>query len=253
MVQNMTVSFLYYLQTVLGRIFYLPLAFVFYMAFVGRKYKIANLASLREQYKAYMSKNDFVLICPNHLTMYDSVILAFAFGSPMYFLCSYRKLPWNLPAYENFSSSLILRVITFLGKCIQINRSGSRTHIEHVLHRAAFALYKKNPVLIFPEGERSRSSRVDLDNIKYGTGRLMELHRERTGINTAVLCVYMRGQSQFVYSNTPRTGETFTVDMEIITPVTQQRGLRAHRELSLQIGHTLVQLEKKYWSGKYAS
>ncbi|MEX2571689.1 MAG: hypothetical protein WD737_10360, partial [Gemmatimonadota bacterium] len=44
-----------------------------------------------------------VLICSNHLTLVDSVILAWGFVSPLNYLKRYSRLPWSVPEKANFS------------------------------------------------------------------------------------------------------------------------------------------------------
>ncbi|MDZ4165650.1 MAG: hypothetical protein U1C55_11045, partial [Smithellaceae bacterium] len=42
------------------------------------------------------------IVCANHLTMIDSLLLIYAMASLPGHLIHYRRLPWNLPERDNF-------------------------------------------------------------------------------------------------------------------------------------------------------
>lgn len=219
----------------LGRLMFLVLRFV-------RGYKIKNIKEVREKYKKIISIGQPILICPNHLTMIDSLILHLAFGSITWYFFHFNFFSWNLPAIENFKSKLIPRVITYLGKCIPIDRKGTQEHIELVLEQVRYLLRKKEVFLVFPEGGRSRSGRIELENTTYGIGKIIQDVE-----NLKVLCVYMRGDNQLTYSYQPKNGDEFYIDMELITPQSDKKGLRATRDNSLQVMTKLKEMEDLYF------
>ncbi|MDH5655946.1 MAG: 1-acyl-sn-glycerol-3-phosphate acyltransferase, partial [Spirochaetia bacterium] len=184
-----------------------------------------------------------LMICSNHLTFIDSVIIIIATNTVMGFLRSFRTLTWNIPALEHYRGSLFLKVFAWLGKCIPIDRSGSQEHLNTVLEKMRWLLYHHNPVTIFPEGRRSRTGRVDRDSATYGVGNILKDLE-----NPRVLCIYLRGDHQEEYSKFPVKGETFYLKMEVIEPVSESKGLRASRDLSMQIVDKIVSMEEEYFS-----
>ena len=49
-----------------------------------------------------------VLVCANHLTLIDSAVIAWALGSPWWYLRHFAALPWNVPERANFAASLLM-------------------------------------------------------------------------------------------------------------------------------------------------
>lgn len=206
-------------------------------------YRIKNLGKVRAQYRTFCKeRGDFpLLVCPNHLTMIDSVVLEWAMANPFWFWLNFKQFPWNIPAIENFKTNIVSRTITYLGKCIPIDRKGSKEHIDLVMDQVRFLLRKGDAFLIFPEGTRSRTGFVEVDQITYGVGKIVQDLGK-----TAVLCVYLRGDSQKTYSNFPAKKEQFYIDMELIWPTSEAKGIRGQKEISLQVGNKLKELENKY-------
>jgi len=232
------------IQIIFGWLAVIPLGslIVFVLRFVFR-YKIRNMREIRRTYREMTKTRQPILICPNHLTMIDSVIQVWAFGSMSWYLLNYRKLTWNVPAVENFNNTRMRSFITYLSKCIPVDRQGSKEHHEDVLRKTIFLMKKLQIFTYFPEGGRSRTARIDTENIRYGVGKLAaELP------NLKVICVYMRGDGQEGYSETPRKGEVFDITFREIFPKTEYTGLRAHRDLSTQIIMTLKEMEDEYFA-----
>ena len=98
-------------------------------------------------------------------------------------------------------------------------------------------------MIVFPEGGRSRTGRVDTDRCTYGVGQMI---RDYPGLR--VLSVYLRGESQNTFSFFPARGETFSIRLEEVFPSTSQTGLSASRDLSLQIMNHLIRQEKDWLS-----
>src|SRR5262249_36587092 len=72
----------------------------------GLRWRIHGTAAVRRKYRALRRADDGpLLVCANHLTMVDSAIIAWALGSPAWFLVHYAALPWNVPERCNFSGS----------------------------------------------------------------------------------------------------------------------------------------------------
>jgi hypothetical protein len=100
-------------------------------------------------------------------------------------------------------------------------------------------------VLLFPEAGRSRTGRVDTASVAQGVGRLVhELGDCR------VLCVYLRGDAQRTYSTVPARGDTFTLATRLVEPRTELRGVRASRDLAMQVLDQLVEMEREYFEAR---
>jgi hypothetical protein len=90
-------------QREVGRLFsivwVLPIAFILG---VLMRYHVRDVAQVRTRYRALVKESDRpLLICPNHLTMMDSAIIAWALGGSWWYLFHYSRIPWNLPEYNN--------------------------------------------------------------------------------------------------------------------------------------------------------
>lgn len=208
------------------------------------KYKMRDLTDIRKKYK--QSRNQIkgpLLVCSNHLTMIDSIVIQWGFASVLHYSIFYKDFTWNLPAVENFKSTLWMSLVTYLGKCIPIDRKGSKEHHDMVMDKMSYLLKRGEPFTIFPEGERSRSGRVNPDNVKYGVGNILDQVD-----NCHVLCVYLRGDGQDTFGYFPKSGETFNIRMELIKPETTQNGLRAKRDLSNQVILKLKEMEDSYFA-----
>lgn len=197
-------------------------------------------ASLRRDLKRQKKP---LLICANHLTMIDSVILQWAFGDLKRYLFRFGDFAWNVPAREVFASRWYLRLIIYLTKCIPIDRNGGKEHHEAVMHSIEYVLKMGDPFIIFPEGGRSRRGRFDMERLTYGIGRIM-----RDLPETQVLCVYLRSDRQHSYSALPPKGSTFDLEYSVIHPQTQEKGMRAERDLAIQVGEEILRLEERYFA-----
>ena len=171
----------------------------------GLGWRIEGKAAARREYRSLWGDGHGpLLVCANHLTMIDSALVAWALGSPPWFLTHYAALPWNVPERRNFAGSLASRILVYLMKCVPVTRGGARGEVAGVLGRLVHLLGRGEAVLVFPEGGRSRSGRVDVENATYGVGRVIgDLPECR------VLCVYLRGEHQDGFSDLPARGERF--------------------------------------------
>lgn len=224
-----------------------PLLAPLYLLFLTLMgYRIRKLSQIRQTCRnLFAAHPGSWLICANHLTMIDSLLLTHALFSLPEHLTHYRRLPWNLPERDNFQVNPILTLLCYLAKCLPINRGGDRAKIKKVMQKCDYLLDTGQCLMIFPEGGRSRTGRVDQVNYAYGVGRLIADHP-----TTSVLCVYLRGEHQDNYSNLPRRGEKFYVKAERLDLKNEGcSGLRLQRALASQVIEKLAVMEKEYFDG----
>ncbi len=209
-------------------------------------YRIPQRRAIRRQYRRICAaRRGPLLLCANHLTMIDSALIASALGSPWWYLRRFATLPWNMPERRNFGASWRSRILTYVMKCLPITRGGDRAEVTRTLHRFTYLLVRGDVGLVFPEGGRSRTGRVEPEAAAYGVGRMI---RELPGCQ--VLCVYLRGERQQTFSDLPRRGERFAVSLELLTPVSSATGLRADRDLARQVVAQLAAMERRYFDGR---
>lgn len=233
------------LQVLLGRmgVFVLGPAYFFFIRMMG--YRVRDLKGLRDACdRAFREHRGPWIICANHLTMVDSMILTYAMLSLLRHVTDFRIVPWNLPERDNFQRNPILAVLCYLAKCIPVNRGGSREGMRKTLDKCDYVLRLGQNLLIFPEGGRSRTGRVNREGYSYGVGRFVREFEQ-----CRILCLYLRGDGQRTFGGMPRFGERFTMKMEVFTP---QRatggGLRAQREYAGQIVERLAEMEEDYFA-----
>ncbi|KAA3639087.1 MAG: hypothetical protein DWP95_11190 [Proteobacteria bacterium] len=209
---------------------------VLWMKYI-QKYRINDIRQVRQQFKQIAQQNPSgLLICPNHLTYIDSLLLAWAFSSLGNYMLHFRTFCWNLPNARNVQESVLYRVICYLGKCILIDEDPEKA--QQTMRKAAFLLHHGHYVMIFPEGRRSQSGRVDTENYIYGVGKLhMDSHLDQ------VLCVYLRGEKQQAATKMPHKGERFDIRLQLQTIDNEQQGRRAMRAAAQQIISTLARME----------
>lgn len=236
-----------HLQRILGSLsFFLIGIFVVFLIKFYYKFSIMDHKKHQNFFKELVKKNRPLLICSNHLTMIDSVILQYAFGSYLFYLFKYKFFIWNVPAKEVFAKNFFAKVFLFLTKCIPIDRKGSPEYHEMILNQIQYILLLKEPFIIFPEGGRSRKGTFDLENLTYGVGRIVYNLKDLD-----VLCVYLRGDKQEYFTNLPEKNSKFYVSYRLIQPKTDiTKKLLAEKELALQIGKTIKELEEEYFKIK---
>ncbi|RJP81924.1 MAG: 1-acyl-sn-glycerol-3-phosphate acyltransferase [Desulfobacteraceae bacterium] len=232
------------IQTMVGRvlIFILaPMAFCF-IKIAG--YRIRDLEKTRKTCRKYFKQHRGPwLICANHLTMIDSLILAYAMMPLYQAVFRFDRIPWNVPEKDNFHRNAAGRLICYALKCIPVNRGGQREGVSATLKKCITVLEKKQSLMIFPEGTRSRSGRICTRDFPYGVGRLMASVPECN-----VLCMYARGDHQKSYGFIPGYREVFTIRTGILHPVTNLKGLKAQRDMAGQIIRQLSGMEKAYFA-----
>ena len=233
-------------QRLAGRVAaFVWLPFVTLLMRFGFGWRIRGAARHRREYARLLGDRRPLLVVANHQTMVDSAVIGWALASGFGHVLRPRGLPWNVPLQRRVESSWIWRALAYLMKCVPVPRGGDRQEVVRVLERLAHLLRSGEAVLMFPEGGRSRTGRVDTGTTADGVGRLV---KDVDGCR--VLCVYARGDSQRTWSNLPARGETFTVAMRVVEPRTELRGLRASRDLATQVVSHLVEMEREYLAGR---
>jgi 1-acyl-sn-glycerol-3-phosphate acyltransferase len=217
-------------------------AAIFYMRVV-RGNRVKNLAEVRRRFREMARPERRIVICANHLTMIDSFFVHWALCSPLDYFRNYRLFAWNVPATENFQRGVLLRLMSYLGKTVPIDRGGSAHHHRAVLAKLAHLVRRGDLVTIFPEAGRSRTGRVNPEQLAYGIGRIL-----RDVPEAAVVCVYLRGDRQQSWGFQPARGDAIHVDLELLVPATSFRGLRAARDLSRQVLDRIQQMEERYFA-----
>jgi hypothetical protein len=211
-----------------------------------QRYRFERLAEIRREYRAIRARSDApLLVCANHLTMVDSFLITCALGNPLWFSLNFSALPWNVPDRVNFAAKSWQRALIYILKSIPIQRGGRRSEATAVLNRLAYLLRKKQSALIFPEGGRSRSGRITVENAATGVGRVI-----RSVPDCRVLCVYLRGEQQSTWSLAPERGDRFYTALSEIEPKTDHSGLRGSRDLVQQVVRNLAEMESEYFDGR---
>jgi 1-acyl-sn-glycerol-3-phosphate acyltransferase len=234
------------LQGLLGRLSIFVIAPLSHLFVRVMGYRVRELREVRRTISHLFGEHKGPwLICPNHLTMIDSVILQCAMAPLHGYMIRYRRFPWNLPERANFQKNIFLAVLCYLAKCMPVSRGGDREKIKSILARCAYLLKRRESLLIFPEGGRSRTGRVDVEKASYGVGRLVA-----NAPHCRVMCLYLRGDGQETYGGIPRFGERFTMKIEAFTPEMEGRGLKAQRDCARQIVERLARMEEEYFDRK---
>jgi 1-acyl-sn-glycerol-3-phosphate acyltransferase len=233
----------FYIQYFFGRCFSFIAAPLMPVVMKLLRYRVRDMAHIRQTVRHLLKKHKGPwIICANHLTMIDSLILAWAMMPAYRYMLNYRWAPWNVPERNNFHRNIIVGWLCYLTKCIPITRRGKRKTVRSTLDKCALVLRKKQNLMIFPEGGRSRTGRIDIENFQYGVGRLVNQNPD-----CRVMCIYLRGDQQNDYSNFPRFGEVFYMTVDVCSPTSMFNGLKAHRDCAQQIIVRLAQMEKNYF------
>ncbi|MGP8154308.1 MAG: lysophospholipid acyltransferase family protein [Smithella sp.] len=188
-----------HLQNFIGRITVLIIAPLYFFIARISFYRVRDLKENRNRCAAEFAGHEGPwIICSNHLTIVDSFILGYAIFSLRQHITGYKKLPWNLPERNNYKDNILLLILCYLSKCIPINRGGSREKMKESLDKCTYLLNKGHNMMIFSEGKRSRTGRVDKEGFSYGVGRFI-----KNVENCKVMCMYLRGDKQDNYSVIP--------------------------------------------------
>lgn len=212
----------------------------------GFRWRIEGVEQTRREFaQLRRSSTSPLLVCANHLTMFDSFIIAMALGSPWWFVVHYSALPWNTPEQEHFASTWWKRALIYVMKCVPVKRGGDRRAVGATLGSLVYLIASGEAGLVFPEGGRSRTGRVDTDAVTYGVGRIVKALP-----GCRVVCVYLRGRHQATWTDRPVTGERFRAAIEVFEPKTDQKGLRGSLDITRQILGRLAAMERRHFDGR---
>lgn len=212
----------------------------------GMGWRIDGVAESRAAYATLRATmGEPLLVCANHLTMVDSALITWALGSAGWHVLHPSSFPWNVPDRASFASRLWQRVLVYVLRCIPIPRGGDRAEVAGVLHRLAWLLEQGDVGLVFPEGGRSRSGRVERESSTYGVGRILGLVPR-----CRVLCVHLRGLEQETFAVAPKRGERFEVRLALIEPKSDASGLRRSLDLTRQVVSKLADLEQEFFDAR---
>jgi hypothetical protein len=187
-----------------------------------------DLRATRREYRRLRGENDApLLVCGNHLTMIDSALIAY------------------MPDRQNFASTWWQRALAYVYKCVPVERGGSRQVVAGSLARFTHLLARGEVALVFPEGGRSRTARVDVENAAYGVGRIV-----RSVPDCRVLCVYLRGDRQRDYAALPARGDRLRTHLSLVEPKSDCGGLRGSRDVARQIVMRLAEMEEEHFHAR---
>lgn len=223
---------------------FLPITLILVWPFLHliMRYRIFELAKVRQQFAELVKdKADHpVMICMNHLTRIDSMILACAVMPPWEFFFKYSYLPWHVLDFGNLP---IFPTLCAVVKTIPIERMGDRKHIRIMQEKVRYLLRQGNLVVIFPEGKRSLDGKLMTQDFQYGVGDIL-----REMPNCRVLCSYLRADKQVGRTDVPPFGSQIYITFKMMQPATSFEGLRASRDVAGQIITTLDSMEKEYFA-----
>ncbi|MCL5807773.1 MAG: 1-acyl-sn-glycerol-3-phosphate acyltransferase [Deltaproteobacteria bacterium] len=239
--------FLLGLQYLLGRLAVIITGPLIFLAVRLRGYRIRDLERIRSEVAHLQREHEGPwIICPNHLTMIDSVLISIGMASLWAHVLRFKRVPWNLPERDNFQRNLFLAVLCYLAKCLPVNRGGSREELQRLFEKCRHVLGWRQSLMVFPEGGRSRTGRVDREGFSYGVGRFLD---ECPGCK--ILLVYLRGDGQEAFGTLPRLGERFTMTVEVFDPGKMEgAGLRIQREYARRIIERLAGMEEEYFASR---
>jgi 1-acyl-sn-glycerol-3-phosphate acyltransferase len=209
---------------------------------VLRLYRCPNQRSIRRRIAQLIKTHPRrpLLICANHLTMIDSLLLAWLLFDFRLLVRQFAYFPWNVPEFATFGQSYIMRGLCYLFKCVYLEREGSVASKRLVWQKIAYLNRLGESLCVFPEGGRSRIGNLNRDAAMYGVGQLVQ-----SNPRTLVLAVYLRGKSQRSYGFWPKLGDEIWIDWnEVKCEVAE--GRKAQRDITMQIFDELEALERRY-------
>lgn len=236
-------------QSLVCRILLLPFGGILILLMkYFRGYSIENTFAIRRQFKEIWLEKERarqpLIICANHLTFIDSALIIWALASNFWYVENYRAFAWNLPAGDFFKQKLHYHLSLYLTKCIFLDRKGTAAHKNAVLNLCRYLLEKGSVVLIFPEGQRSRTGIFENERLRFGVGKIITSLE-----NAKVLCVYLRCEKQKTFSNYPPKNSLFKLKMKLIEPNAGDLSKKqASIEIVKQIGATIKALEDEFFA-----
>lgn len=222
--------------------------FIFLLRYVGG-YRCTELDEIREKMKDVFRLHPGrpVLICANHLTMIDSMLITWLLFDFRTLLLHFNRFPWNVPELKNFGGNLLLRLMCYLGKCVYVERSGSAEAKRLSWAKVLYLNSLGETICVFPEGGRSRLGRINREEAVYGVGQLIQENPE-----TIVVSVYLRGYHQDRYSFFPKRGDRFYIDFRVWTASSSEvlPGRRGQKTITLSIMDQLALMEEDYFAAR---
>jgi hypothetical protein len=160
-----------HVQYAIGRLAVFFMAPFVYLCVKLCGYRVRDLKKIRRECaQLFENHRGPWIICPNHLTNIDSVILAYAIA-PMYeYMLHFRLLPWNLPERKNFQRNLFSTLMCYLAKCIPVSRGGDREEMKLVMEKCTYLLRRRQP-------NKCRKSYLWRRSIRHERSRLQGLMR----------------------------------------------------------------------------
>lgn len=227
----------------LGMLLYIPLQWWVIAGVILRGYKIKDHKKWRRFYKELTDKKQPPLvICANHLTFVDSILLMYAFGNHCWYAFNFRRHPWNLVAKE-YSKNLIFHSVCYLSKCLYLDRQSEKSQSYPTLNTAVNLLRLGEIILVFPEGRRSKTGRFDDSKLAYGIGKMITEVGE-----CRVLCSYIRAPEQGdVPKSFPSMNSNFQILTELVHYKSKDFGEQAVAKITEDIASQIKNLETQYF------
>ncbi|MBX9769600.1 MAG: 1-acyl-sn-glycerol-3-phosphate acyltransferase [Bdellovibrionales bacterium] len=232
------------IQRIAGRIAHFPLgASLMFIIIRGFRYRIENLKELRAMYHALAKEPGPLMICCNHLSFMDPVLLHHAFGNHWKYFWNYKVFPWNLAASE-YATNPIFGPVCWFSKVLFIRRGSRPRYLEDLFQVVSELLRNGEVVNIFPEGRRSRTGRFDDRKLAFGIGQILT----RVPEDFTVLCVYLRAKQNAGFGNFPKRGTEFIVRFQKVK-FSQLAGTKdAGIAVTQKIAQHILELEKQFFN-----
>jgi len=223
-------------------IFHLPFGgILIFLIKYGFKIRIRDLQGLRAYYKELFKDPRPLIICSNHLSYLDPVMIIYSFGHHLWYLTHYKSYSWNFPAIE-YSKNFLFRLICHLSKCIFINRSGSVRHHQTVLDLGRRLVQNGEALTIFPEGRRSKTGTFEDQKLAYGVGKIISGMKE-----CRVLCVYVRAVNRKMPCRIPKRGPIFSVTHRMLEFQPTGNSREEVGRITRNIADQIILLEKEFF------
>jgi 1-acyl-sn-glycerol-3-phosphate acyltransferase len=216
-----------------------------------RGHEVDELEELRARVWSWLDAHDGPVIwVANHLTQLDTWLVMDSIFS---YRTSFRasRIPWSLPRTSLFFRegggvhAKLLRLWMFLGRGIPIDREGDDAQAvasrERALRACVHVLRGRGSVFLFPEADLSPNGWLDRCRPRDFVGQLAtEVPR------AAVLCLYLRGETQSLSSLLPRKGERFRILADWISP--DWRDSTSPRAISQMVFDRLATLQGQWFA-----
>jgi len=230
-------------QNVMGQLFYIPLMWWVPLGFFLIGLRVKELKKLRAYYKEITDeKYPPLVICPNHLTYVDSIILITTFANHFWYPFHFRRHMWNLAAKE-YAKNPIFLFVCYFSKVLFISRENEKNNDYPTLKTAIKLLRCGHIVLVFPEGRRSKTGRFDDSKLAYGVGKIISEIGE-----CRVLCTYLRcpelGEKA---RGLPALGSKYTILTELVHYNKKSWGSHPAAGITRDVADRIKKLETKYF------